>query len=211
MASRNLSALDKGFKTKASAFKAAAAERGVEILIYCTRRSDEEQARLWRQGRSGRVITEMHKFLTYRAADMLDGRARPSDRELVLARACFGSGGLRRRAAPRSRDEEVSTFLRYQSTTIESVGPQYEDRVVTNAKPGESPHNVGMAFDCVPVVDGALAWSHGESWEILGEISQSLGIEWSGNWRTFVEKVHFQAPDWRERAAGIEGDLDGLQ
>jgi peptidoglycan L-alanyl-D-glutamate endopeptidase CwlK len=217
MASRDLRTLSAGFRPKVVAFKASALDRGIEILIYCTKRSDEEQARLWRQGRSGRLISEMHKFLTYRAEGMIDGAndCRLTALEVLKARACFVSGGLSRRRTPDTERERVAAFLAWQSETIESVGPQHEDRVVTNAKPGDGPHNYGMAFDCVPVRDGALAWNHDPSWDTLGEIAVTHEIEWSGTWTRFIERVHFQETDWRERAGGtmaeMEGGGDGVQ
>lgn len=56
MASRLLGDLKTAARENAQRMLDAAGELGFEILIYCTYRSDEEQARLYRQGRPLSVI-----------------------------------------------------------------------------------------------------------------------------------------------------------
>lgn len=69
-------------------------------------------------------------------------------------------------------------------------------RIVTNARPGESFHNFRVAFDVVPVVGGKPVWGtegkDGELWQQVGEIGESLGLEWAGRWKSFRELPHFQ-------------------
>ena len=59
MASRSLDDLHPIVKKKAEQFLEACEARGIDILIYCTYRSPEEQDELYAQGRtkSGRVVT----------------------------------------------------------------------------------------------------------------------------------------------------------
>ena len=52
MASRDLNDLKPATKERALNFLALAEEAGLDVLIYCTYRSLEEQARLFRKGRS---------------------------------------------------------------------------------------------------------------------------------------------------------------
>ena len=59
MASRSLDDLLPIVKEKALRFKKECAQQGLDILIYCTHRSEEEQNGLYAQGRSkpGRIVT----------------------------------------------------------------------------------------------------------------------------------------------------------
>ena len=59
MASRKLEDLDPILQKKAIMHIAACAERGIDLLIYCTWRSPEEQAVLYEQGRyiPGDIVT----------------------------------------------------------------------------------------------------------------------------------------------------------
>ena len=85
------------------------------------------------------------------------------------------------------------------------VGPQYGKHILTNAGPGQSLHNYGMAFDGVPLRDGKPVWGtrtkeDKDVWAMYGEIAESVGLEWSGRWKRFREYPHCQMPgqDWRE-------------
>lgn len=59
MASRSLDDLLPPVRTRAEAFRATCALNGLEVLIYCTYRSEEEQNALYAQGRTqpGRIVT----------------------------------------------------------------------------------------------------------------------------------------------------------
>ena len=70
--------------------------------------------------------------------------------------------------------------------------------VVTNA-PGStyrSMHQWGVAFD-VYRKDGKGAYNEsGNYFQRVGAIGKSLGLEWGGDWKSIVDKLHFQLPDW---------------
>lgn len=72
---------------------------------------------------------------------------------------------------------------------------------VTNAKPGDSAHNYGLALDIVPMHGGKPVWNtsgaDGELWAKVGRIGQSAGLEWGGAWQSFKDCPHFQMPNWR--------------
>ena len=59
MASRSLDDLLPVVKEKALLFKEECEKQGMDILIYCTYRANEEQDELYKQGRSkpGRIVT----------------------------------------------------------------------------------------------------------------------------------------------------------
>lgn len=67
-------------------------------------------------------------------------------------------------------------------------------KIVSNARGGYSMHNFGLAFDVVPV-DGSKqpVWdAKSPLWARIGQIGQSLGLEWGGAWKSFKDLPHFQ-------------------
>lgn len=67
--------------------------------------------------------------------------------------------------------------------------------IVTNAPPGGSWHNYGLAFDVALDVDGDPetndpSWdADSEIWEELGDLGRSLGLRWGGD---FGDPGHFE-------------------
>lgn len=78
--------------------------------------------------------------------------------------------------------------------------------IVTNA-PGStysSYHQWGTAFDFFRN-DGQGAYNEsGNFFNKVGAIGVGLGLEWGGNWKSPVDKPHFQLPDWGSSTAGIK-------
>ncbi len=78
--------------------------------------------------------------------------------------------------------------------------------IVTNA-PGSSYssyHQWGTAFD-IYRDDGTGAYNEsGDFFEQVGAIGVNLGLEWGGNWKSIVDKPHFQLPDWGSSITGIK-------
>jgi peptidoglycan L-alanyl-D-glutamate endopeptidase CwlK len=66
-------------------------------------------------------------------------------------------------------------------------------KIVTNVKGGFSYHNYGLAFDFA-VIDTStkINWNIDSRWKRVGAIGESLGLEWGGNWKGFVDYSHFQ-------------------
>jgi peptidoglycan L-alanyl-D-glutamate endopeptidase CwlK len=73
--------------------------------------------------------------------------------------------------------------------------------IVTNAKPGYSFHNYGLAIDFAFVIDGKTAsWDHKADWDNdkkadwmeVVEVFKRYGWEWGGDWKTFLDMPHFQ-------------------
>lgn len=65
-------------------------------------------------------------------------------------------------------------------------------RKVTNARGGQSWHQFRVAFDVVPLVNGKAVWNDQRLWKRIGELGESVGLEWAGRWKTFPESPHFQ-------------------
>lgn len=68
--------------------------------------------------------------------------------------------------------------------------------VVTRAKPGESPHNYGAAFDIC--FRGPDPYPEDDAiWEAVGMVGEGVGLAWGGRWRRFPDRPHFERKDWR--------------
>lgn len=65
-------------------------------------------------------------------------------------------------------------------------------RKVTNARGGQSWHQFRVAFDVVPLISGKAVWNDQRLWRRIGELGESVGLEWAGRWKTFRESPHFQ-------------------
>ena len=91
------------------------------------------------------------------------------------------------------------------------------EKIVTNAKAGQSFHQYGAAIDAVPWewyddaakpgLETRLDWSPFDSegdldarWSVMVASAEDVGLDWSGNWKGFREYVHFQ-----ERGVSLEG------
>jgi hypothetical protein len=80
------------------------------------------------------------------------------------------------------RDAEYQAYLY-------SLGRTREGQIVTTLKKPAA-HGYGLAFDICQNIKG-------REWEDIffakvGKIGVSLGLEWGGNWKSFVDKPHFQ-------------------
>ena len=91
------------------------------------------------------------------------------------------------------------------------VGPQKGDRIKTNAAPGQSMHQYGMAADGCPIWQGKLIYDgpedyvpdvvEAELWAIYGECVEEAGLEWAGRWKGKLREMpHAQMPgvDWHD-------------
>lgn len=74
--------------------------------------------------------------------------------------------------------------------------------IVTNAKPGQSAHNYGLALDVVPLIHGKPDWSGSSPvWTELANLGQARGLQWLGAPDSpFKEQAHFQHPHWQSLA-----------
>lgn len=87
----------------------------------------------------------------------------------------------------------VHTLRTYEEQAlIYAQGRTRPGPIVTKAKPGYSWHNFGRAFDVAfeGTKPGTVKWTG--PWEQLGQMGESLGLDWGGRWVTFVDKPHFE-------------------
>ncbi len=83
------------------------------------------------------------------------------------------------------RDAESQNALYAQGRTAPG-------RKVTNVAGGDSFHNWKVAFDFVPIKGGKAVWDDDDLWERCGSLAESVGLEWGGRWKRFVDKPHCQ-------------------
>lgn len=87
----------------------------------------------------------------------------------------------------------TSTFRDNESQTqLYNQGRLTKGAVVTNAKAGRSYHNYRCAFDFVPMKFGKCQWNDIALFKKCGKIAEDCGLEWAGNWKSFVEYAHCQ-------------------
>ncbi|MBB1059536.1 M15 family metallopeptidase [Lysobacter spongiae] len=67
---------------------------------------------------------------------------------------------------------------------------------VTGARGGHSTHNFGIAFD-IGIFSGNRYLPDSPAYQAVGALGIDLGLEWGGNWKTLVDRSHFQLrPQW---------------
>lgn len=73
--------------------------------------------------------------------------------------------------------------------------------IVTNAKPGSSYHNWGMAFDfCLVIAGTQVSWDSIKDfdgdlvsdWMEVVNVFKAAGWTWGGDWHTIVDKPHLE-------------------
>ena len=66
-------------------------------------------------------------------------------------------------------------------------------QIVTNALPGSSWHNFGLAFDVAVLEGGVPTWpNNNDLWNRIGNIGKKIGLAWGGDWQKFPDRPHFE-------------------
>lgn len=96
----------------------------------------------------------------------------------------------------RSFTEQAKLYGQGRSSYVYN-GRQYGNpskQRVTNAKPGQSIHNFGLAIDYFLVSDDGndAIWSVNSQWRRVAAIAKSMGFEWGGDWTSFKDYPHLQ-------------------
>jgi peptidoglycan L-alanyl-D-glutamate endopeptidase CwlK len=88
-----------------------------------------------------------------------------------------------------------------EQEALYAQGRSQPGKIVTDARGGKSRHNFTLngkpaskAFDVAPIINGKIEWSDKHPvWAHMGEIGESVGLEWGGNWTGKLRDMpHFQ-------------------
>ena len=77
-----------------------------------------------------------------------------------------------------------------EQNALYAQGRSKPGRKVTNAKGGQSYHNYGLAIDLVQLIGSSVNWQF--KYELLEPIATRFGIEWGGNFKSILDRPHFQ-------------------
>jgi peptidoglycan L-alanyl-D-glutamate endopeptidase CwlK len=105
---------------------------------------------------------------------------------------------LVQRAAQNGIQIKIISGLRTyaEQDALYAQGRTKPGRIVTGVRGGYSNHNFGIAFD-IGVFEGARYAPESPKYGAVGVLGMDLGLEWGGNWKTFVDQPHFQLrPVW---------------
>jgi peptidoglycan LD-endopeptidase CwlK len=97
-----------------------------------------------------------------------------------------------------------------EQQAIYNQGRTTPGNIVTNAKPGSSYHNYGLAIDIALLIDGKdISWDTKADWDGDKQsdwmecvvIFKRHGWKWGGDWVSFKDMPHFEKTfgyDWRQ-------------
>lgn len=77
------------------------------------------------------------------------------------------------------------------SVNVDKKYAQPNEKRVTNARPGTSFHNYGLAFDGVEIRDGQAQWNSSNEQTIVST-GKKYGFFWGGDFKSFIDKPHFE-------------------
>ncbi|CAK6472693.1 hypothetical protein BFRIG_01889 [Peribacillus frigoritolerans] len=118
------------------------------------------------------------------------------DSALEMIRRAYNEGiYVQINAGYRSMEEQATLYG--QSRLYSYNGKDYSNLAkpkVTNAKPGQSFHNFGLAVDYFLVTeDGKTAlWTVNTKWKRVAAIGKELGFKWGGDWSGFKDYPHLE-------------------
>ncbi|MFK7887950.1 MAG: peptidoglycan-binding protein [Gammaproteobacteria bacterium] len=79
-----------------------------------------------------------------------------------------------------------------EQNALYAQGRTTPGNIVTNARGGSSYHNYGLALDVVPMnAQGQPVWDS-PHWDAIGQLGKQMGFDWGGDFRSIVDKPHFQ-------------------
>lgn len=73
-------------------------------------------------------------------------------------------------------------------------------KVVTNARPGSSAHNFGLAVDLAPLNQRGDIWwdAPRPKWKSMADTAQQMGLVAGFYFKSIFDAPHVEAPNWRE-------------
>ena len=87
---------------------------------------------------------------------------------------------------------------------IYAQGRTAPGKVVSNAPPGSSAHNYGLAADLAPLMEmsSQIDWGAPRGmWRVMADIARSHGLNAGYYFKTILDMPHIEDPKWREQRA----------
>lgn len=149
-------------------------KKGKQIIATDLGALSELARRVVWDAKTEKAIQTLHPLMKAKAREFIN----KADEEGLKLRIS-SSGGYR------SFDKQNELYAKGRTTSGGKV---------TNAKAGQSYHNYGLAIDVVEVspMYGYKKGYPSSRWDKIARIGKSLGLEWGGDWKSFVDKPHFQ-------------------
>jgi peptidoglycan L-alanyl-D-glutamate endopeptidase CwlK len=141
---------------------------GIFVITYIQR---NKLMQLWDDAVTWKRIQSLHPAIRERAKQFIQAAAKQG----IFLRITSGL---------RTFDEQADLYAQ---------GRTAPGSIVTNAKPGSSYHNYGLAFDVVEIKDGKGLWDN-PRWAQIGAMGKTFGFEWGGDWTSIKDLPHFQYP-----------------
>lgn len=89
-----------------------------------------------------------------------------------------------------------------QQAAIYAQGRTKPGKVVSNAPPGRSAHNFGLAVDLWPMKGNDFDWrASNDLFKIMADIAVSLGLTAGFYFKTIHDAPHVEMPRWKEQQA----------
>ncbi len=89
-----------------------------------------------------------------------------------------------------------------QQKAIFAQGRTAPGKVVSNAPPGSSAHNFGLAVDIWPMKDGDFDWTAPDDmFHIMADIAVSMGLTAGYFFHSIHDAPHVETPRWKTQQA----------
>jgi peptidoglycan L-alanyl-D-glutamate endopeptidase CwlK len=92
----------------------------------------------------------------------------------------------------------VHPFVTQGLRTFEEQGALYAQgrtkpgEIVTNAPPGSSFHQYGLALDFCLLINDKESWKVDSNWIAVANVFKKYGFEWGGEWKSLKDYPHVQ-------------------
>lgn len=83
-----------------------------------------------------------------------------------------------------------------EQADLYAIGRTRPGKKVTNARPGSSAHNFGLALDFVPMLNGKAQWLNKTLYGQAIDLAEACDLQ-SLRDSSFPETAHLQMPGWR--------------
>lgn len=127
----------------------------------------------------------------------VDARSEKVIAGLLPELAPYARSLVQRAAAVGISIKVISGLRTYaEQDALYAQGRSAPGKIVTKVRGGHSNHNFGIAFD-IGVFEGTRYLPESPKYRAVGVLGVELGLEWGGNWKTFVDMPHYQLrPAW---------------